>query len=451
MERYAVWEGYIADLEKKVATIQKKCAKYGCDFHFAKVGEEYREVALPGNHYDSEATCQTAPTETVTCKFIICEAEGTARVDGWEFVASVEHTEKGNIFSKALTDIEIPERYRTSDTYCEHCKSKRIRKGTYIVRNTESGEFKQVGHNCLNDFTHGMSASFAAYMASLKSVFEEAEEKPVGGGLGWYQKYYSTEEFLHFTAETIRHFGFSKSTDGTSTKDRVRDFFDVAHGNTRYWEQKDIDKVRNLMKSVGFDAESAEAKQMTEEALTWLNNQEATNDYLHNLKVVTSLDYANENRFGLLVSLFPTWNRELEEEAKRKAEAEAGKASTHVGNIGDRITVEPESVKCITSWESCYNGYSTTTTYVWKITGKDGNIYTWKTSTWLDEDRVPAEIKGTVKEHKIYREVKQTELTRCKVTKPWQKPQKEAPAEWKYEGSAQEAFDVTYKELFGEE
>lgn len=411
MERYAVWEGFIADLEKKVATIQKKCAKYGCDFHFAKVGEEIREVV----DYTAEKDPVTGKYPVVNCKFIICEAEGTAQVNGWQFVASVEHTEKGNIFSKALTDVEIPERYRTGDTYCEHCNSHRSRKGTFIVMNAETGEFKQVGKNCLMDYTHGMSASWAAYMASLRAVFEEAQERPIGGGWGWHTRYYETEEFLRFAAETIRHYGYSKNNDASNTKSRVNRFWKVAHGDTRYWEQKEIDRVRDMMAQVGFNAESEEAKQMVKDAVDWISNQEATNDYLHNLKVVTALDYTDESRFGLLVSLFPTYNRELEMEAKRKAEAARGAASEFVGQVGDRLTVAVESVKCLTSWESCYNGYSTTTTYIWKIVGKDGNVYTWKTSNWLNEDNPPVSIKGTVKEHKVYREVKQTELTRCKV------------------------------------
>jgi len=411
MKKYSIWEGFMNDLEKKVATIQRKCNKFGCEFHFAKVGEEIK--AVPDFTRKDPITGKPI---LVNCKFIICEAEGTAVVNGWEFVATVEHTEKGNIFGKALTDVEIPERYRTSDTYCEHCNSHRHRKSTFIVMNTETGEFKQVGNNCLRDFTSGMSASFAAYMASLKTIFEEVEEQPIGGSWGWYQRYYETEEFLRFTAETIRHFGFSKSKESASTKSRVSDFFNVTHGNTRYWDRDEIDKVRNLMAEVGFNPESDEAKKMVEDALTWLSNQEATNDYMHNLKVVTSLDFVDQGRFGLLVSLFPTWDRELEAEARRKAEAEAGAASEFVGKIGDRITVEIASIKCLTSWESCYNGYSTTITYVWKIIGKDDNVYTWKTSKWLNEDKPPVSLKGTVKEHKIFREVKQTELTRCKVS-----------------------------------
>jgi len=411
MEQYSIWEGFMDELEKKVATIQRKCNKFGCDFHFAKIGEEMKEVI---DHTTLDPL--TKNPVLVNCKFIICEVEGTAIVNGWEFVASVEHTSKGNIFKKALSDVEIPERYRNSDPYCEHCNSNRRRKDTFIVMNRETGEFKQVGKSCLNDFTHGMSASFAAYLASLKSIFEEIEEKPIGGGFWGYGKsFYETNEFLNFTAETIRHYGYATSDSSESTKDRVKMFFDVTHGRTKYWDPEDVMKAINRMKLVGFNPKSEEAKRMTDDALAWLAQQEETNDYMHNLKVVTSLEFTNESRFGLLVSLFPTWNRDLEIQARKKAEAENGKASEFVGNIGDRIDVEIESVKCLTSWESCFDGYHHTTTYIWKIVGKDENVYIWKTSAFIDCDKPPVRIKGTVKEHKVYRDVKQTVLTRCKM------------------------------------
>jgi len=311
--------------------------------------------------------------------------------------------------------VEIPERYRTSDPVCEHCNSNRMRKNTCIVRNTETGEFKQVGNSCLKDFTFGMSASFVTWLASVKDIFAEAEEMPVGS-CGHYQKFFDTKEVLQYTAETIRHFGFSRSdNNGDSTRSRTLDFFHVCHGDTRWMLDEEVTRIKNLMKQVGFDPDSEEAAKMTEEALNWISSQKAVNDYMHNLKVVCSLDYTTYERFGLLVSLFPTYNKDLEIQAKRKAELEAGKTSEHVGKVGDRIDVQVKSVKCITSWESCFDGYHTTTTYVWKITAADGNIFTWKTSKWLNEDVPPKSIRGTVKEHKIFREVKQTELTRCKV------------------------------------
>ena len=409
METYAIYEGFLPDLRKKVQTIQKKCAKYGCDFHFAEVGEEFREIENP-NDYDPE----TRKHRTVRCRFVICEAEGTAIVNGWEFVASVEHTPKGNIFAKAMSDVEIPTRYRNTYPVCEHCNSNRVRKDTFIVLNRESGDFKQVGRNCLCDYTHGMSASCATFLASLKEVFSTAEnERPDFGSLGRFERYYSPREWLCYVAETVRKFGYE--LDG-GTRNRAQTYWDYLHGYTLYWDAKFERQIRDELDNVKFDPETEEVKAMVDKAVAWLDTQEASNDYMHNLKTAIALDYCNVRHFGVLASLFPTWNRELEREAKRKAEAEAGKASEFVGKVGDRVDITVKEIACITSWKTCFGGrYTPTTTYVWKITGDDDNIYTWKTQTWLNCEDIPKSIKGTVKEHKTFRDVKQTEITRCKV------------------------------------
>lgn len=401
MEKYSIWSGHMESLKKKITTIQNKCKKFGCNFHFAEIGEELKEIQdLDGN--------------IVTCRFIIVEVEGRFVINGWEFVARVEHTEAGNIFSKGIFNVEIPDRYRTTYPICEHCNSMRMRKDTFIVRNIETGEFKQVGKSCLKDFTGGLSATAATWLTSIKDVFEEVEMVPIS--CGRRERYFDTEEVLQYIAETIRHFGYSKTENvGNSTKDRMERFFEVSHGMIRHIPEEIVEETRCLMKKVGFNHNSNEAIEMVNNAVEWIQEQENTNDYLHNLKTAALLKYTTYSRFGLLVSLFPAYDRQLEIETKRKQEMEQGKCSEHVGKIGDRIQIEVESVKCITSWGSSYNGCRHITTYVWKITGKDGNIFTWKTSTYLNEDIPPKLIKGSVKEHKIFRDIRQTELTRCRV------------------------------------
>lgn len=403
MTQYSIYEGHMNDLMKKVTRIQNKCKKYGCNFHFAEVGEEFKEVKdTNGNLH--------------TCRFVLVEAEGTAIVNDWLFIASVEHTEKGNIFSKAMTEVEIPERYRTSESVCEHCNSKRTRTNTFIIQNTVTGEFKQVGKSCLMDFTNGLSASTAAWFVSLKEVFEEAEETPVSSG--WGERYYDTVELLSYAAETIRKFGYVKSEDHNSTKERTMDFLMVSKGMTRWMPEDEIERIRRDMNKVEFNPDSAEVKEMVNTALEWIEGQEANNDYMHNLKTVCSLNYNPWNRIGILVSLFPTFNRELEVQAKKaKAEAEANaeaQTSKHIGSVGDRIQIDVQFVKCLTSWETCY-GYYPTTTYLYKIVDKEGNVFTWKTSNFLNEDEPPKTIKATIKEHDEFRGVKQTVLTRCKI------------------------------------
>lgn len=407
MEQYSIYEGHMADLLKKVTRIQNKCKKFGCDFHFAQVGEEFKEVKV-------DVDPDTGKDIYGIRKFIIVEAEGTAKMNDWEFIASVEHTPKGNIFSKAMTTVEIPDRYRTMNSTCEHCNSNRQRKSTFIVHNTVTDEFKMVGNSCLMDFTNGLSVATATWFASLKHVFEEEQELPVSGG-SWCQKYFNTKEVLQYVAETIRHFGYAKTESPDSTRSRFYTLMEVHKGHTTRMDPKEIRYYQDLIEQVGFNPESPEAVKMVEEALNWLNGQEVKNDYMHNLKVACNLEHSHSGNFGLLVSLFPTFNREFEHQAKLKEEHAKGMMSTHQGKVGERLTVNVESVKCITSWESCYDGYHTSTTYVWKITDTNGNIFTWKTSTYLNEDNAPKVIKGTVKEHKIFREVKQTELTRCKV------------------------------------
>ena len=106
--RYEIFEGNLDRLEKKLARIEKKCKKYGADFHYEVVGETYREVESEG--------------ETCTTRFVIVDVEGFAKINNWEFIATIDHTENGNII-RNIVEIEIPDRYRTSDGYCEHCNT----------------------------------------------------------------------------------------------------------------------------------------------------------------------------------------------------------------------------------------------------------------------------------------------------------------------------------------
>ena len=395
MQTYAILEGNMERVMKKINRIQNKCMRYGCEFHFAEVGEEYRELT------DEKG-------ETYTARFVLVEAEGKAEINGWKFIASVEHTEKGNIINRSC-DIEVPERYYTGEPVCEHCNTKRMRKDTFIVMNEETGEFKQVGYNCLLDYTHGMSAEGVAMFASGFNEIISGETPYPGCD---YSRYVKTEEFLRYVAETIRHFGYVKNDwenrSIRSTSDRASEYYGVNHGwFSSWWSEKYLEDLRKEMKSCGFNPESAEATEETEKALEWIAEQAETNNYMHNLKVVCANKYLNARNMGILASLFPTYNRNLEREYLRKKEAEQAKASEYVGNIGDRITVNIKSVKLVTSWETIYG-----MTFIWKITGEDGNVYIWKTGNSIGDDC--KSIKGTVKDHKEYRGVKQTELTRCK-------------------------------------
>ena len=114
-----------------------------------------------------------------------------------------------------------------------------------------------------------------------------------------------------------------------------------------------------------------------------------------------------------------------EREAKEKAEREAKEAqikamkaiSQYIGQIGDKIEVKGTYVRS-GSWEQkSFRGWGTNTMYIHTFKDSDGNVFTWKTQKGLSMNHgEPIIIKGTVKNHSEYKDEKQTELTRCKVT-----------------------------------
>lgn len=388
---YAIFEGNMERLEKKLNCIFNKCKAYGCDFHYEQVGETFKNLTDDnGNEY--------------TARFILVEAEGTAVMNNWEFVASVEHTKNGNIFT-GVQGIEVPERYYTGNPVCEHCNSNRYRKYTYIVRNKETGEFKQVGKSCLKDFTHGMSAEVVTRYTSLFDTLIEGEAPDPGCHA---EHYLLKEEYLAYVAETIRNFGYIRVNDGRSTASRAMDYYQAARGiapTKQYLEQ-----LQDEMESVNFDIESTETVQMVKDAIEWVKCQNEDSNYIHNLKTACSLEYVTYKNFGLLASLFPAYNRDLKKVAKRKAIFDAESGSEYVGEVKDRITIKVRSVKCVTSWETDYG-----ITRIYKIIGEDGNVYTWKTGKFIGEEVSNMLITGTVKAHTEFRGIKQTELTRCRV------------------------------------
>lgn len=403
MERYAVFEGNMERLEKKLNRISNKCSRFGCSFIFNVVGEEYRDI-------------KNEQGQVETLRFVIIEAEGVAKLNGWQFIASVEHTEKGNIINRASFEIEVPERYYSSTSICEHCNTNRVRKDTFIVMNESTGEFKQVGKSCLADFTGGLSAEAIARYYSWFDELVKGEAVDFSGG---YSRYFEASKLFPYYAETVRKFGFVKKFDDEGyantypTASRGFDFYALMEMGYAFNEETRR-SIQQDMNKVSFDGNSPEAIADYQAAIAWLAEQDSSNNYMHNLKTVCDLEYVSGKHLGIMASLFPTWKREILKAEERK-EWEAKKTmqkklSRHVGDVGQRFTFNVNSFELLTSWQTEWG-----TTYLYKMIDVAGNVLVWKSSKWIEEPDAIKTVTGTVKAHSEFNMIQQTELTRCKV------------------------------------
>ena len=181
------------------------------------------------------------------------------------------------------------------------------------------------------------------------------------------------------------------------------------NGFTRWIPERLVEQYKEEMADNHFDVDSERVIQQVNEALEWISYQEESNNYMHNLKVVCSLEWCPSGSLGIAASLFPTWNRELAYQKKQEEKKAAASVSKHVGEIGQRISFNISEAIALTSWETEW-GYTT----LWKIVDESGNVFTWKTSSCPDFEHA-VKITGTIKAHNEFRDCKQTELTRCKL------------------------------------
>lgn len=401
MNSYLIHESNLERLEKKLESIKKKCDQNQVSFTYRQVGEEFITTT------DEESG------KEYTARYIRVEVEGSVKHNNWEFIATIDHHESGNVIRAYNTEVEVPMRYRTCGPSCEHCNKIRSRKDTYIIHNTETNEFKQVGRNCLKEFTCGLDAE---QVAMFMQFFTEAESN-YGYSGSHYESYLELDEVLRYAFEAVKHFGYRRSYDDfgdpnpDSTRHQVSGFMNVHRG---WYPRKEVERIEAEMASVGFNAESEYAVNTAKAAREWiLSEQDLSNQYMSNLHVICSSDYIKSKDFGIAVSLPAAYNRYLEkrEYEKKQAQQVANEISNseYQGEIGQRITFEPVECKLVSSIDSYYG-----TSWLYKMTDGNGNVYVWFASSPVDEDKEFTTVTGTVKQHTEYDHVKQTVINRCK-------------------------------------
>lgn len=373
MSIYQIPKYKLEELNKKINHIRNK----GVRVTFNIVNDS---VFVPAPTLGKNASIECAEVDI----------EGTYIINGWRFVATIEHSSPENIIRVADTALadSIPERYRVAGRECEHCHIRRDRNDTYLVYNEDTAEWKQVGKTCLLNYTSGLNAETCALMSSVMVELMRLNEDVRSGG---YSDFYGATIGwdMNFIKKCAYNYVKKKGYVPQDTKIAFKDDLRKNELSDQGVSDADIDEVTK-----------------------WLTNA-SPSDWQRNTKAVWNKNNFEIRDTGYILSAVAIFFRD-----KARAEAQAKitqnkPQSKYAGEVGDKVSFVVTSVSVIYTRTGGRMGYSYEYP-VYKMTDENGGIYIWGSSNMVDVE-VGCTIKGTIKRLSEFRGEKQTELTRCKV------------------------------------
>ena len=378
---FTVYAELAQEVSKKLDRLAKKADAYGVQFSYS-TGEEHPQTVHVREVDPVTQTVQTVGIYTVAAVDFEVECDGLIRANGWTVRAKVEHGDKGNIVT-AFGRYPVKPEWYTAPPHCDHCQTNRFRSVTFFVEH-EDGSVRHVGRTCLKDYT-GISPATAAMWAEVQDI----ADRGVDCTRDEWEEYRPTPmhevlSILAHAADVVREFGYRKSDEPNSTRERVT--------------------IRVLSGEQPSEAGLAEAR----EVIDWLTamDPDAASDLERNCITLALSGYAKRSHIGMLAYMPVDHRRRIERQAQQEA---AVALSEYVGEVGQRITLKAATVALLASWDGYYG-----TTWLYKFVDERGNVFIWRSSRpFTAEDG--ATIRATVKEHSVRDGVKQIVVTRCCV------------------------------------
>lgn len=405
---YEIGEEVLEVLKEKIDRLNRKAAKLGCaPIVINIVGEKIVKLDRKAAGTTQEDILALDDEQDEYVKVLEITVHGEAPIiAGWLFVATLQHEDGGTVI-RNISGEDLPEQYRNVQPVCDHCGTVRRRKDTYIVRNTETGEYKQVGRTCIKDFTgHANPENYAKYM-DMCLTLDDLMTNLSGGGFGQAPRYIDVEGYLAHVAACIRLDGWVSKAMAQEHHHKVPTA-GIAHF---YMFPKHI-RTREQLADVHAHQPIQEDKELAAAALNWVRTELAVktdkSDYEHNLVVLCSGQHTGVRSIGFVASAVASYQKHQARLAEKEVRRVARKNSDWVGEVGQRITVTVK-VTDIRTIESQFG-----TTYLHMMADEQGNYYKWFASNQSLGKRASVTLKGTIKSHDEYNGLKSTVLTRCK-------------------------------------
>lgn len=331
------------------------------------------------------------------------------KMSGYKPVAVIEHTySDANIVNKIDFSVEIPEKYFTIKSVCEHCNSNRRRKTTVLLQD-EQGNLVQVGKSCLKDFVGRDFNSTIAFYSAIECLQDFEDMLPTECEVHVH-KYLDVKKVLQMGIAVMEK-------EGYVNKQTSLELGESQTGQKAWTFCEDVFTGRKIVSKHAqhyLEVYRQDVPEEVEQIIDWVNTSNNDSEYMTNVKTIINAGVVKGAHSNILVSIIPSYRRFKEkqhEQAKKQELNQANLTNEWFGEVGKRLDLELECIGCV-STEGFYG-----ITYINKFLDNEGRLFVWFTGTNSFELGEKVKLKGTIKEHSEFREQKQTILTRCKVTK----------------------------------
>lgn len=354
---------------------------------FEKINRRCDKLSMPHVTFEVIAQRSALNKETKTrMVFNTIELRGTAPViNGFKFVARIEHTKAGVIIARTpgCETIELPASVRNETNICEHCNTARNRLETFVVVSEETGKPTIVGRNCLRDFigSASIATAIALYTILGKLVIEldNYDDDPnsagnIGGGGRIGRGEYDRNHFLALTLRAIQINGWVSKKAAYECEGKVATAAEAG------WAYFPLTRPSKADREAWANAQPTEKNFADVAAVrAWVDSLEGASEYEANLKVGCTLNYVSERNTGLVASAPAMYLRSIEKAAERAHEATLP-TSEHFGTVGARYLRTLTTM----SHRSIEGDYGVTTLYM--LVDNNGNRFKWFSSSRDDID-----------------------------------------------------------------
>lgn len=333
------------------------------------------------------------------------------KLGNWQVIGRLENLAGQNLLFSITANLDDQAAIRQAALHpinCEHCKAKRRRKESYVLRDQDSGAHLQVGSSCLEDFT-GVDPGTALFLADLSHTVRVWE-----GELDEFARSGSVNAIA--TREFLAQVSFLSARGGFVSAQKAREqgcaaTFEDAAG-LHFALRDDADLMSRWQAEYERHIAVADAVRIRYERLI------PETDFDRNVKLLLAQDALSLDRRHLAFAAAAVAQvaRQIAKESRPDRESE------HVGVAGEKRSAILTIARVLQFPSRFHSGAD----YVLLMNDEHGNQIKWSTSSpGLDlaegeGRRMEAAFK--VKGHDEYKGVSQTLVTHLKVL-AWMEPE----------------------------